>query len=190
MHRGIKRLTLGFALLLLAFLQPLPTGTALAAEGGDYDALVGLYKDIRADAIPTRMIAASDLTAAAIQARAAKIPGFRQRLSAIDPGKWPVPQRVDYFLVRAALDNLDFEHRVLHPWSASSRSSRSTTSTTPMALATACRTVPCRRPGRMAGMLISSSARKNSSPISSPPQRRRWPPSTISAAGCNSTKRR
>jgi len=118
MHRGTATLALTLSILLVGVLQPSASGPAMAASSGDYDALVALYRDIRADTIPTRLTSAADLSAAAIQARAAKIPGFRQRLAAIDPAKWPTPEHVDYLLVRAAIDNLDFEHRVVHPWSS------------------------------------------------------------------------
>ena len=41
---------------------------------------------------------------------------YRRRLSAIDPARWPVPQQVDYHIVRAEMNGLDFDHRVLRPW--------------------------------------------------------------------------
>jgi uncharacterized protein DUF885 len=42
--------------------------------------------------------------------------GYRKRLAAIDPAGWPVPRQVDYHLVRAEMNGLDFDHRVLQPW--------------------------------------------------------------------------
>src|SRR5262249_25608276 len=33
-----------------------------------------------------------------------------------DPARWPVPQRVDHHIVRAEMNGLDFDHRVLRPW--------------------------------------------------------------------------
>src|SRR5260370_20399798 len=53
-----------------------------------------------------------------MQAAATKVPEFRRRLAAIDSKSWPTPERVDYLLVRGAIDNVDFEHRVIHPWSS------------------------------------------------------------------------
>jgi hypothetical protein len=38
------------------------------------------------------------------------------RLAAIDAGQWPLEQRIDYELVRAQLNGLDFDIRVLRPW--------------------------------------------------------------------------
>lgn len=41
---------------------------------------------------------------------------LQARLRAIDPGGWPIAQQVDYHLVRAEMNGLDFNHRVLRPW--------------------------------------------------------------------------
>ena len=38
------------------------------------------------------------------------------RLAAIDSTQWPVEQRIDYELVRAQMNGLDFDIRVLQPW--------------------------------------------------------------------------
>lgn len=50
----------------------------------------------------------------AAQARA--LPAFQQRLRALDPRGWPVPQQVDFHIVRAEMNGLEFDHRVLQPW--------------------------------------------------------------------------
>ena len=42
---------------------------------------------------------------------------FQDRLEAIDPTGWPIPQKVDYQLVRAEMNGYEFQHRVLSPWS-------------------------------------------------------------------------
>ena len=39
--------------------------------------------------------------------------GYQARLAAIDPSGWPIPQQVDYHVVRAEMNGLDFDHRVL-----------------------------------------------------------------------------
>jgi hypothetical protein len=37
-------------------------------------------------------------------------------LHRIDPGDWPIPQQVDWHVVRAEMNGYDFNHRVLQPW--------------------------------------------------------------------------
>ena len=57
-----------------------------------------------------------DYGAAAMAAQQREIAAYRKRLAAIDPAGWPIPQQVDYHVVRAELNGLDFDHRVLKPW--------------------------------------------------------------------------
>ncbi len=42
---------------------------------------------------------------------------IQKRLAAMDISGWPVSQQVDYHIVRAEMNGLDFEHRVRRPWS-------------------------------------------------------------------------
>ena len=53
---------------------------------------------------------------AAIAAERQSLRVLQARLRAIDPSDWPVPEQVDYHLVRAELNGLDFRHRVTRPW--------------------------------------------------------------------------
>ncbi len=57
-----------------------------------------------------------DYSAVAMTAKAAALPGWRKRLVAIDCGSWPIEQQDDYKLVRAEMNGLDFNLRVLRPW--------------------------------------------------------------------------
>ena len=51
-----------------------------------------------------------------IEAEALALDEFQARLRAIDPSAWPIPEQVDYHLVRAELNGLQFRHRVTRPW--------------------------------------------------------------------------
>ena len=57
-----------------------------------------------------------DYTPAAVAAQRTGLDALRKRLTAITPSSWPVSQQVDYQLVRAELNGLDFDHRVVKPW--------------------------------------------------------------------------
>ena len=50
------------------------------------------------------------------QAKAAALPQWRKRLDAIDPKSWPIEEQNDYKLVKAEMNGLDFNLRVLRPW--------------------------------------------------------------------------
>jgi len=81
-----------------------------------YADLVSLYQEARETLKPKLTDGVPDYTAAAMEARRRTVEGLRRRLDSIDSSRWPVGERVDYLLVRAQLDGLDFEHRVLRPW--------------------------------------------------------------------------
>ncbi len=81
-----------------------------------YEDLVSLFGDWRAFQKPQLVDGVPDYTAKAMAAQQAEIPRYRQRLKSIDPSRWPVAQQVDYYVVRAEINGLDFDHRVLKPW--------------------------------------------------------------------------
>ncbi|MEP6994420.1 MAG: DUF885 family protein, partial [Acidobacteriota bacterium] len=78
--------------------------------------LLAFFRDWRSFQKPRSVGGTPDYTAAAIAAQRRELPAYRSRLAAIDSSGWPVPQQVDYFIVRAELNGLDFDHRVLQPW--------------------------------------------------------------------------
>ena len=86
------------------------------AKPAGYDALVQLFNDWRAFERPPFANGAPDYTAATFARRHQELAKFRARLDAIDPAGWPVEQQVDHALVRAEMNGLDFDLRVLQPW--------------------------------------------------------------------------
>ena len=75
--------------------------------------LVALFGEWRAFQKPKRLDGVPDYTAAAMAAQQRELAGYQRRLAAIDPRGWPVPQQVDCHIVRAEMNGLDFDHRVL-----------------------------------------------------------------------------
>jgi uncharacterized protein (DUF885 family) len=57
-----------------------------------------------------------DYSARAAAAKAAALPRWRKRLDEIDPKSWPIDEQNDYKLVKAEMNGLDFNLRVLRPW--------------------------------------------------------------------------
>src|SRR5262245_47838902 len=85
-------------------------------RGKSYDDLVSFFKDFRAFQKPKVVSGVPNYTPAAMTTQQREIETYRKRLAAIDPSGWPIPQQVDYYVVRAELNGLDFDHRVLKPW--------------------------------------------------------------------------
>lgn len=96
------------------------------AEGGQeseaprstrYEDLVALFEEWREFQRPRVVDGVPDYTVAAMDAQRRELPAYRRRLAAIDPSSWPVSQQVDYHIVRAEMNGLEFDHRVRRPWS-------------------------------------------------------------------------
>jgi len=87
-----------------------------SAAPGSYADLLSLFAQWRAFEQPPDREGAPDYTAATIAQRHEELKSYQQRLAAINPGSWPVEQQVDYQIVRAELNGMDFNIRVLQPW--------------------------------------------------------------------------
>jgi hypothetical protein len=81
-----------------------------------YEQLVSLFTEWRAFQKPRVAGGVPDYSAAAMASQHKALPSFQRRLTSIDPASWPVPQQVDWHIVRAEMNGLDFDHRILRPW--------------------------------------------------------------------------
>jgi hypothetical protein len=96
---------------------PLGREQAPAAGGNSYDDLVRLFREWREFVNPKVVAGVPDYSPEAMKAQREKLPSYQKRLADIDCSRWPVAQRVDYHIVRAEMNGLEFDHRVLRPWS-------------------------------------------------------------------------
>ncbi|MEW5915153.1 MAG: hypothetical protein AB1762_02055, partial [Gemmatimonadota bacterium] len=81
-----------------------------------YDDLVALFNDWREFQKPKVLEGGADYSTSAMAAQQRDLANYQQRLAAIDTTGWAVSQQVDFHLVRAEMNGLDFDHRVLRPW--------------------------------------------------------------------------
>ncbi len=81
------------------------TGQASPATAGGkgYEDLAAFFRDWRAFQKPKLVDGVPDYTPAAMAEQQRELEAYRQRLAAIDPSGWPIPQQVDYYIVRAEL---------------------------------------------------------------------------------------
>src|SRR5688572_10532687 len=82
-----------------------------------YENLVGLFQEWRAFQRPKLVNGIPDYTVAAMAAQQRALPAYQRRLTLIDTTGWSIPQKVDWHIVRAEMNGLDFDHRVIKPWS-------------------------------------------------------------------------
>lgn len=119
---GLGRMArkMGGALLLGTAAVAGGTAPAVAqtqtARPAGYAALETLFGEWRAFEYSGTRDGAPDYTAAAMAKKAAELKQWQKRLAAIDRSGWSTAQLVDYQIVRAEMNGLDFDLRVLKPW--------------------------------------------------------------------------
>ncbi len=91
-------------------------GNDAMANSTDYQDLVKLFKEFRDYQKPRIVEGIPDYTKEAMEEQYSRLPEFRQKLSLIDPSDWTIQEKVDYEVLKAEINGLDFDHRVLHPW--------------------------------------------------------------------------
>ena len=89
---------------------------AMAQDSSDYNKLLVLFADWREFESPPLLDGAPDYTVEQFAARHDDFIALRERLESFDAGSWPIPQQVDWHLVRAEMNGYDFNERVLKPW--------------------------------------------------------------------------
>jgi hypothetical protein len=82
----------------------------------DYDKLLELFEEWREFESPPLLDGAPDYTAEQFELRKDDFLTLRTRLNKFDISNWPIPQQVDWHLVRAEMNGYDFNQRVLQPW--------------------------------------------------------------------------
>jgi uncharacterized protein (DUF885 family) len=97
--------------MLVLMAVPFPVGAA-----GDYTALVQLAQDWRHFEQPAVHHCVPEYSASAMTAKAEGLRAYRMRLAGIDPQGWPMTHTVDYRLIEAEMNGLDFDLRVRRPW--------------------------------------------------------------------------
>ena len=112
----IKKLkAYGCSLIIVLFaFNTLPSANIQPSD--NYEALVVLFKEWREFERPPILDGAPDYTEKTFARRYESFKKVRQRLHKIDPGKWPLEQKVDWYILLAEMNGFDFNHRVLKPW--------------------------------------------------------------------------
>ncbi|MHC4251790.1 MAG: DUF885 family protein [Planctomycetota bacterium] len=87
------------------------------SETARYEDLVDLFGEYREFVVPRERDGIPDYSASAMEAQHEDLGEYQKRLAAMDVESWPVGEQVDYHIVRAEMNGLDFNHRVIRPWS-------------------------------------------------------------------------
>ncbi|HEY7513821.1 MAG TPA: DUF885 family protein [Vicinamibacteria bacterium] len=111
-----RRLSTAGVFVVLLMQGPLAISAPAGPPPKGHEDLVRLFTEWRAFQPPKVRDGVPDYTAAAMQEQHRRLGEMRARLDAIDTRTWPVAWRIDAELVRAEMNGLDFDHRVLRPW--------------------------------------------------------------------------
>src|SRR5687767_14749918 len=105
------------AFFAAAMVYGLPLTTrGQAPQSVSYQALTRLFEQWRAFERPPLREGAPDYTAATMARKHVELRDWQARLKAIDTTGWTTEQQIDWHLVRAEMNGLDFYIRVLKPW--------------------------------------------------------------------------
>ncbi len=111
------------SLLIAVSVLALASGGSEAAEvrvqDNDYQDLTALFEEFRGFQDPVLIDGVPDYSAAAMARHYRQLREYQRRLASFDIDEWPTSQQIDYHLVRAEMNGLEFYHRVMKPWSTS-----------------------------------------------------------------------
>jgi hypothetical protein len=107
--------TYGRSLIILLFAFSTLSGANIHTSD-NHESLVALFKEWREFERPPMLYGAPDYTKKTFAKRYESFKKYRQRLDDIDHSKWPIEQKVDWYILLAEMNGFDFNHRVLKPW--------------------------------------------------------------------------
>jgi hypothetical protein len=102
-----------FVLYAVVFLN---IGAFGQSSSDGHEKLAKLYQEFEKFRRPKVIEGVLDYSQAAIQTKKKGLASFRDRLSNISHEDWTISQKIDYLLVRAKFNELDFQLRVTRPW--------------------------------------------------------------------------
>ena len=108
-----------FLLFVVSFSFTWTMGASLPGrqpQRSSYQELLTLFEQWREFQKPGTVNGIPDYSRATMSKQYAALAKYQRRLAALDTAGWQVSQQVDYLLVRAEMNGMDFDHRVLKPW--------------------------------------------------------------------------
>ena len=109
----LRAFPVGVVLLAAACTAPSPEPER---PSGTHQDLVTLFQEWREFERPELVVGVPDYSAAAMEAQHRGLADWQARLRALDPSGWTRAEQIDWHLVRAEMNGLDFDHRVRRPW--------------------------------------------------------------------------
>lgn len=111
----MKKSLFALVLLLIVFRCSKPVDTAIPPTKTHAE-LETLFQEWREFQRPPLKDGIPDYSVEAMKKQHAALPQWQQRLNNFDTTGWSVSQQVDWYIIKAEMNGLDFDHRVMRPW--------------------------------------------------------------------------
>jgi len=79
-------------------------------DNSDYADLIALFQEFREFLKPKVVNGVPDYTSSSMKEKHRELMKYQERLASIDTTGWPLAQQVDYQVVRAEMNGVDFDH--------------------------------------------------------------------------------
>ncbi len=115
MTRSSNSLVLACSLLLILIGCSAPSSVD-TKKSTTHEQLVELFKSWREFQTPNMNEGVPDYSVVAMKKQREQLKSWQQQLQNFDTTGWPTKHQVDWYIVNAEMNGLDFDHRVLRPW--------------------------------------------------------------------------
>jgi hypothetical protein len=100
------------ALFIRCSTPPVPPDEKLST----YDQLVSFFSEWRTFQQPIMVDGTPDYSESAMKKQLGELANWQNRLHSFDTTGWPIKHQIDWYLMWAEMNGLDFDHHVLQPW--------------------------------------------------------------------------
>ena len=113
-----SRLRLMVGMLFFALIAGCNAGSSVDVPTNrqSYDDLTSFFKEWRAFRAPARVNGVPDFSVATMKKQFDELTEWQKALAEFPKDSWPIASQVDWHLIRAEMNGLEFDHRVLRPW--------------------------------------------------------------------------
>ena len=112
----MKQSALALLLILIVISCSKSVETNNSPKTKSYAELETLFKEWREFQRPPFKDGTPDYSVAAMKKQQEELSKWQQRLNNFDTTGWAINQQIDWYIVKAEMNGLDFDHRVMRPW--------------------------------------------------------------------------
>ena len=116
MEKKYSNLLLACCCSFLFYACSSPQPPKKPTSGNTYEGLVQFFNEWRGFQAPKMVNGIPDYSVGAMKKQHAELINWQDRLNAFDTTGWPIKHQVEWYLIWAEMNGLDFDHRVKQPW--------------------------------------------------------------------------